>query len=371
MKNKIYILSIALIVNIFLINVSAASQYNTILKNIDKTSLEKIIIESFGNNPGLQLARNSDNTIVFVKKPKNAMLAQVLLGGLENGTVPEWRLTFVLAETGNGVAVNSEITGVIYPGTIHEIYVPYDGAENRDFLEALEKKYNGYTGFGFHCDINYVDGGYKVISVAKGGPFEKESIEIGDKIIAVDGRSVSKNYKKYQVFSKYLQSHDPIEFTIEKNDGARTVKSIYKGFIPPIEEKMQPHTTNSTNVLLATNPAQPLCPELPTENGWKAVLTWRGVAGKKNTENFSIENGEWRVRWSTVATSGSEGPLVISLFQGQGQLLETVGNIRGENIDCSYMKRNGKNLYLQIESGQPYIVAVEVKGATGADLVTY
>lgn len=371
MKNKKFILFAALFVNIFLTSQSIASQYSTILKNIDKVSVEKIIIEFFGNTPGLQLTRNSDNTIVFVKKAKNAMLAQVLLGGLNNGTVPELRLTFVLADTSGGVAVNSEITGVIYPGTVHENYVPYDGTENRDFLESLEQRYNGYMGYGCHFETNYADGGYKIKFVEKDSPFDKDSIITGDKVVAIDGKAISKNYKKFQIFSKYIKSHDPIKFTIEKNDGTKITKNIYKSFIPPIEGKVQPDATNDINVSLATNAPQSSCPELPTESGWKTVLTWRGVAGKKNTENFSIENGEWRVRWSTEATSGSEGPLVISLLQGQGQLLETVGNIRGENIDCSYMKKTGKNLYLQIESGQPYIVAVEVRGATRTDLVTY
>ena len=87
-----------------------------------------------------------------------------------------------------------------------------------------------------------------------------------------------------------------------------------------------------TLVGCGTHPTATQTPVPTVEKKWVEVGSWEAT-GKKNTENFKLENGfEYRINWETYSADGS-----LSLFinNEKGELLGMLIDVKGISEDTS------------------------------------
>jgi len=77
--------------------------------------------------------------------------------------------------------IESAIQGVISELDPHTTYF------TKEQFEKWNQEFEGYSGIGIYFDI--IDGKITIISVIQGGPADKAGLEVGDRIVAIDGES--------------------------------------------------------------------------------------------------------------------------------------------------------------------------------------
>jgi len=97
----------------------------------------------------------------------------------------------------------------------------------------------------------------------------------------------------------------------------------------------------------------------PSTSTWQDVVSWEGK-GIKNTETFHISSNVWHISWDTKPGQYGEMNFQIYVFDADGELIDIVANVIGEDSDNSIMRGSG-DYYLKINTGQPYEVIVAEK----------
>ncbi len=89
----------------------------------------------------------------------------------------------------------------------------------------------------------------------------------------------------------------------------------------------------------------------PGVQGGNVIASWTG-SGSKDTESFSVDAAEWRVRWSATATSSVGGSLYITVYSASGERVAAAssGDIRGQRTDSSFVRAPAGRYYLSIIS---------------------
>lgn len=98
--------------------------------------------------------------------------------------------------------------------------------------------------------------------------------------------------------------------------------------------------TKSSTVPTTT---QTTTPTSTVEQNWSEVVSWT-VTGKKNTENFKIEDGhQYRINWETY---NAEGSLAIFIYNDKGENVDTLANVKGISKDTSAIHVPAGSYYL-------------------------
>jgi hypothetical protein len=102
--------------------------------------------------------------------------------------------------------------------------------------------------------------------------------------------------------------------------------------------------------------------------GWRPVASWSG-RGNIQTESFSMESGQWRIRWETsdmqVSRAGTFRAIVHSTVSGR--FVEVAVEHQGAGKGVAYVAEDPRQFFLDIESsGVDWKVAVE-EGVVGEE----
>ena len=112
-------------------------------------------------------------------------------------------------------------------------------------------------------------------------------------------------------------------------------------------------------------PAPP--PQGSSSLGWRPVASWSG-RGNTQTESFSMESGQWRIRWKTRDSQPSGTGLfrVIVHSTVSGRFVEVAVEHLHSGSGLVYVQEDPRQFFLEIEStGLDWNVAVE-EGITGS-----
>ena len=97
-------------------------------------------------------------------------------------------------------------------------------------------------------------------------------------------------------------------------------------------------------------PASSTAAAATTSAQWVKVKTWRG-SGIKQTENFAITGGKWRISWSAQNEPlPGAGVLQIMVYNEAGEMVSLAGNKQGPGGDVSYIYTKPGNYHLMINS---------------------
>jgi hypothetical protein len=104
------------------------------------------------------------------------------------------------------------------------------------------------------------------------------------------------------------------------------------------------------------------------EIGWRPVASWSG-RGNTQTESFSMENGQWRIRWETNNEqrpgAGTFRAIVHSTVSGR--FVEVAVEHQGAGSGVAYMAEEPRQFFLVIESsGVDWKVSVD-EGVVGEE----
>ena len=85
------------------------------------------------------------------------------------------------------------------------------------------------------------------------------------------------------------------------------------------------------------------------------MASWQGE-GIKSTETFTVGR-EWKIRWLTEPGQIGDSNFAITVYDANGNYSALAANVIGANRDESIYHQAG-TYYLEIMSGQPYIIEV-------------
>jgi hypothetical protein len=188
--------------------------------------------------------------------------------------------------------------------------------------------------------------GEEMIVTAKGVDQDGHNVPIwptwkADKELAiavVEGRSKT-------AMVKALKQGTNVSFSaIYLTDGGNKVTKTITGEIKPKFSTTQPTTTETKTIPV---------------NTWHEIARWQGKS-IKNTETFHIPSNEWRISWSTKPGEYGDMNFQIIVYSSGGNMVSVAANVIGEDADSSVMRGKG-DYYLEIISGQPYIIIVEAR----------
>jgi len=134
-------------------------------------------------NQGFNIKSSSDYNIVFTK-PLDNLAAQLLLGSRYDST-PEHRASFMLVESGAGVRIVLTNQAITNPGSAFERVTDLSTGESgqswQNFLVSFATLFRGRIGI-------QVDNNGVIIVVADGSPAMQNKLQVGDKIVSVNGQ---------------------------------------------------------------------------------------------------------------------------------------------------------------------------------------
>jgi carboxyl-terminal processing protease len=129
----------------------------------------------------------------------------------------------------NEKLIHGAIDGMLKTLDPHTVYVPAQRAERMD-----EEFHGEYSGIGIQFEIR--DGAIVVISPLEGTPAYRLGLRAGDRIVAIDGKPLSKTINNDDVF-KLLRgpAGTVVEVAIEREDEADQIKFAIERAKIPIE----------------------------------------------------------------------------------------------------------------------------------------
>lgn len=105
-------------------------------------------------------------------------------------------------------------------------------------------------------------------------------------------------------------------------------------------------------------PTPPPAPIKKKPARWREVAAWSG-SDNKNTETFTVNSHEWRIRWDSKPNKSVGGNFSVFLYTEKGKMKSLVVNASGASSDSSIMRGKG-SYYLDISSlFSDYAIIVE------------
>ncbi len=233
MKKAINILSILFLLFFAGINYSFAAAFpNVEIKNVNITEITDVLVSHMMDD-GFNILNKSDYQISFRKDVEN-MAYSIAYGG---GATQELRIFINFVQLGNDVKITAEGRMVVKPNTAFENQIALNGNQVQPLLDAIKFEFNGDVRFGINFDHKKKNGCYPIIGVVKNSSTEKAGIEIGDLIVAVDGKkSSSMNYKKFDSCF-IVPEGTSLTLLIRKPSGEEKEVIITKEFVPGKHQK--------------------------------------------------------------------------------------------------------------------------------------
>lgn len=157
------------------------------IKDVDKKAVGEYLMSDMVLS-GYNILSSLESQVAFRKDVTN-IWAQVLLGSRFNGT-PELRAYFNMVPMNGGVLVTADVRIVTNPNSGFEHYTVITNKEWQQYLDLVQRYFNGYVGYGFSYATSKKDDCLQVVSVVPGGPIDRAGIRVGDLISSVHGTAV-------------------------------------------------------------------------------------------------------------------------------------------------------------------------------------
>jgi len=154
-------------------------------------------------------------------------------------TIPgEWRITYNLLDTSNGIRVMTTIVGVKYPNSAYEQVVEdtskgtQDSVNLQKMLDSM--KYRLETENPGKISVSMGDDYRTIEGVDKGGAAEKAGLQAKDIILSVDGVQTTNNPVENNKIIFLKQAGTTHEFTIERKGNIQNISVVFqeRGDIP-------------------------------------------------------------------------------------------------------------------------------------------
>lgn len=88
---------------------------------------------------------------------------------------------------------------------------------------------------------------------------------------------------------------------------------------------------------------------------WVKIAVFQG-SGTKKTPKFTV-GSEWKVKWDTKPGQYGDMNFMVDIYKEGSDMPDSVANVIGKSKDESCQYDSG-TYYLDINSGQPYIVEI-------------
>lgn len=127
-------------------------------------------------------------------------------------------ISFTFAKTPNGIILNASQTARLENSST---LIPANVDETSYILKSIKSLFDGRYTFGFDCEKNKHNGGYKITSIVPGGAFDKAGFKVNDILIKVDNITVKGGYYEFFPSSKcHIDSlkEQSMPFTVKRNN---------------------------------------------------------------------------------------------------------------------------------------------------------